>query len=69
MQLIVSTILLLGVIYLAAFLTFPNRFSLGVHENQAPYVPYLCSIFGLVSGMIIAAYTEYVTSHAYGPVR
>jgi inorganic pyrophosphatase len=24
---------------------------------------------GLVSGMIIAAFTEYITSHAYGPVR
>eukprot|EP00919_Chromeraceae_sp_WS-2016_P040131 GHVR01095827.1.p1 GENE.GHVR01095827.1~~GHVR01095827.1.p1 ORF type:complete len:110 (-),score=3.55 GHVR01095827.1:42-371(-) len=24
---------------------------------------------GLVSGMIIAAFTEYVTSHSYGPVR
>lgn len=24
---------------------------------------------GLVSGMVIAAFTEYVTSHAYGPVR
>jgi inorganic pyrophosphatase len=33
------------------------------------WVPYLCSVMGLVSGMIIAAFTEYITSHAYGPVR
>ena len=35
----------------------------------APWTPYVCSITGLISGMIIAAFTEYVTSHAYKPVR
>lgn len=33
------------------------------------WTPYLCSILGLISGMFIAAFTEYVTSHSYMPVR
>ena len=70
-QLIGSTIILLGVTYLAAILSYPGQFifidsSSDVHR---PYIPYLCSIFGVISGMIIAAFTEYVTSHAYKPVR
>lgn len=44
----------------------PNKAELA---ELTPTTPYLCSIMGLVSGMIIAAFTEYVTSHAYKPVR
>jgi len=33
------------------------------------YHPYICSIIGLVSGLFIAAFTEYTTSHSYRPVR
>lgn len=29
----------------------------------------MCSISGLISGLLIAAITEYVTSHSYSPVR
>jgi H+-translocating diphosphatase len=68
-QLIGSTILLLGVIYLVAYLTFPANFRIDEHIDLAPWTPYLCSVFGLVSGMMIAAFTEYVTSHSYKPVR
>lgn len=61
-QLILSTILLLGVLYLAAYLTYPESFKL-IFENDVstddlgPWTPYLCSVMGLVSGMIIAAFT------------
>lgn len=72
-QLILSTILLVGVIYLAAYLTYPEKFIIyfgkDPSDDLSPTTPYLCSIFGLVSGMIIAAFTEFVTSHSYGPVR
>ena len=73
-QLILSTILLLGVIYLAAHLTFPEKFRLYFGNDEktdvlGPWTPYLCSVMGLVSGMVIAAFTEYVTSHSYKPVR
>lgn len=73
-QLILSTILLLGFIYLAAYLTYPTKFilidpSVAKPQELGVWVPYLCSIMGLVSGMVIAAFTEYVTSHSYTPVR
>ena len=70
MQLILSTILLLGVIPLSAYITFPPSFNLGTTRlNMGPWTPFVCSVFGLISGMLIAAFTEYVTSHAYKPVR
>lgn len=40
-----------------------------VITDAKPWVPYICSVLGLVSGMFIAAFTEYVTSHSYRPVR
>ena len=73
-QLIISTILLVGMIYLVAYISFPESYliklpnSTGMTELQ-PWTPYICSVMGLISGMIIAAFTEYVTSHAYKPVR
>lgn len=71
-QLIGSTVVLLGITYLVCVFSFPKNFILVRGNNidtMEIYKPYLCSIFGLISGMIIAAFTEYVTSHAYAPVR
>ena len=68
-QLIISTVVLLGVTYLVAFLTFPANFKIDDHTDLGVWTPYVCSVFGLVSGMFIAAFTEYVTSHTYSPVR
>jgi len=34
-----------------------------------PWKPWLCTIVGLVSGLIIGYFTEYMTSHSYTPVR
>jgi len=56
--LIISTIVLLGVLYLAAYLTYPESFRLGSdHTDLGAWTPYICSVFGLVSGMVIAAFT------------
>lgn len=74
-QLVGSTIVLLGVIYLVSYLSFPEKFELLLKteseskKDLAPWTPYVCSVLGLVSGMIIAGFTEYVTSHTYTPVR
>jgi inorganic pyrophosphatase len=72
-QLLLSTALLLLGILAATWLTYPSNFELRVKNYTfagiTPWIPYLCSIAGLVAGMIIAAFTEYVTSHTYGPVR
>lgn len=70
-QLIGSTIILLGITYVVTIFSFPEISYMGGQVNKTfeRWVPYLCSILGLISGMIIAAFTEYVTSHTYGPVR
>jgi inorganic pyrophosphatase len=41
----------------------------GISNVRHPYHAYLCALFGLISGMIIGTFTEYMTSHTYGPVR
>ena len=75
MQLIGSTVVLLGVTYWVCIFAFPGKFYLdqgGQHVStdlHGPWEPYVCSILGLISGMIIAAFTEFVTSHSYSPVR
>lgn len=60
-QLFISTILLLGFIYTAALASYPSDFRLkGVtaeNESVGPWAPYVCSIIGLVSGMVIAVFT------------
>jgi inorganic pyrophosphatase len=71
--LIVSTLLLIGIAYLAAILTYPSKFELRLRgkiiSDRSPVYPFLCTLFGLVSGLVIAAFTEYITSHSYTPVR
>jgi len=73
-QLIGSTVVLLGITYVVCILSYPTNFYIGTYPASdsdllQPTIPYVCSIMGLISGMIIAAFTEYVTSHAYAPVR
>ena len=36
---------------------------------RSPGYAYLCQIFGLLSGLAIGAFTEFMTSHSYKPVR
>jgi len=70
--LIVSTLTLIGISYLAAVLTYPSKFELTLQEkitDRTPLYPFLATLLGLVSGLVIAASTEYVTSHTYTPVR
>ena len=61
MQLIISSILLLGIIFLAALLTYPSGFEMRLLNktisNRTVLHPYLCSILGLISGLIIAIFT------------
>lgn len=68
---IVSTILLIPTLYLAAWLTLPERLiGLAEHNVEAtPVAAWVCSSLGLVSGLVIGLFTEYYTSHSYEPVR
>lgn len=71
--LIVSTVVLVGISYLAAYLSYPTIFDLRlkgkVLSNRTVLSPFLCTLFGLISGLVIAAFTEFITSHTYFPVR
>ena len=55
-QIIGSTIVLLGFTYLVCLFSFPSTFMFNKDEIEL-YKPYVCSILGLISGMIIAAFT------------
>jgi len=68
-QLLISTILATPALYLAAYITLPERIYGFVEVDRTPYDAWICTLFGLWSGMIIGYVTEYYTSHSYGPVR
>jgi len=60
-------VLLAGAIYGAAHISYPGNFVLTeLQDGQIlqPWKPYLCALFGLVSGMFIGMATEYMTSQA-----
>lgn len=59
-QIIISTVLLLGFLYLGAHLTYPKYFALidiSFSKYYQAYHAYLCAAFGLVSGMLIGGFT------------
>lgn len=68
---IFSTVLLIPTLYFAAWLTLPEKL-VGLAENGVEATPveaWVCTVMGLVSGLIIGLFTEYYTSHSYDPVR
>jgi len=73
MQLVISTVILTPCLYLAASLSLPAQFNLGVNvfsdHTSTPYDAFICTFTGLVAGLIIGYFTEFMTSHSYGPVR
>lgn len=68
-QLVISTILLTPLLYLAAHIAMPEGLSfmdksLDTIKNKA----FICSLLGLWGGLIIGFQTEYMTSSTYQPV-
>jgi len=60
---------MLGGLALVAYITLPDRIY-GFSPNYRTYVhAWVCTICGLISGLIIGLVTEYYTSHSYAPVR
>ena len=77
-QLIISTIILTPVLYAAAALSLPDNFTISKAdkasilpsiEDRNPSYAFGCTALGLWGGLAIGWYTEYMTSHQYGPVR
>lgn len=58
---------------MASYLTYPSGFELRlkgkVIGSRTFWHPWICSLLGLVSGLIIAFFTEFITSFAYFPVQ
>jgi len=67
--LILSTIFLIPTLYIAAALALPDRILGLAAVERAPHHAWLCSLVGLVAGVIIGFVTEYYTSHSYDTVR
>lgn len=60
---------MIGGLYLAAYLTLPDRLYGFASVDRSPLSAWACSLCGLISGCVIGFVTEFFTSHSYGPVR
>lgn len=65
----ISTILATPALYLAGYITLPERIYGFADVDRDPLDAWYCTLFGLWSGLIIGYVTEYYTSHSYSPVR
>merc|ERR1711957_25572 len=73
-QLVLTAVLMLPVIYWLARTTLPEEFALESvrpigHATGTPGRAFACAAMGTVGGLIIGLVTEYFTSHTYEPVR
>ena len=59
-QLIISTIIITPLIYLAAVISLPTNFT--INGNNTPTEAFYCTILGLWGGLIFGYHTDYVTS-------
>jgi len=66
-QLIISTVLLTPLLYVAAKISLPDTFTIDSQEKTA-FHAFGCTLVGLWGGLIIGAQTEYMTSFSYSPV-
>jgi Na+/H+-translocating membrane pyrophosphatase len=58
MQLIISTIFIAVLLILVSFISFPEAIKQVGNDLSLTYLdPYICSVIGLVSGLLIAAFT------------
>lgn len=60
-QLVVATAIMMGSLYLSAYLTFPPQFTLSnIYERYYDllpvWVPYLCSVIGIVSALLLCLF-------------
>jgi len=78
-QMVLTAVLMLPVIYYLAVFLLPAEFRLeGVRLTEdgqqakitgSPYKCFICATMGCVGGLIIGLVTEYFTSHTYVPTR
>jgi len=68
-QLLFSTILMIPCLWLSSYLTLPQRlFGLG-NIDRTPTSAFMCTVIGIVGGLIIGYVTEYYTTQNSTPAR
>ena len=61
--------MLIPTLWFAGWICLPERLVGLSYTERAPWHAWLCTVFGLVSGLIIGLITEYYTSHSHSPVK
>jgi Na+/H+-translocating membrane pyrophosphatase len=74
LQLFIIAFTMLGALYLAAFITFPSQFTLtNIYERyydvQKIWIPYICSVIGLITVLLLSLFNEFIASPAFFPVQ
>jgi Na+/H+-translocating membrane pyrophosphatase len=67
LQLIISTVLMSIAIFPLTYL-LPEEFIISETLTVSPVYAYLCTLSGLISGLIIGLVTEFYTSNQFAPV-
>lgn len=73
-QLGLMTVVMLGALYLAAFITFPTQFTINsiyerYHDIQQIWIPYTCSGIGLITVFLLSLFNDFFASPAFFPVQ
>lgn len=71
-QLVISTVLTLALVHIAAVMTLPDSWNFVYNEEAKVGTPWYATIsvsMGLISGLIIGYSTDYYTSNAHWPVQ
>lgn len=68
-QLYISTLLATPALFLAGWISLPDRLYGFTEVDREPIHAWICTMAGLWTGLIIGLVTEYYTSHSHGPVR
>jgi Na+/H+-translocating membrane pyrophosphatase len=74
LQLMLMTFIMCGSLYLAAYLTFPPHFTVSsiyerYYDIQQPWIPYLCSVIGIASAVILCIFNYFFTSSNFFPIQ
>merc|ERR1712113_833046 len=76
LQLLISTVLELGAVWLLSYYNLPAHFSQdnkdvvgALYKTSQWWAPAICVTVGLISGFLIGISTDYYTSNAHHPVQ
>jgi Na+/H+-translocating membrane pyrophosphatase len=73
-QLLLIALVMLGSLYLSAYVTFPSQFTISnIYERYydlfQPWIPYVCSVIGIASAVLLCMFNEFFASPAFFPIQ